>query len=706
MPKPTRKIASLIAMAAFAMGQLSSPGMASAQQDTPDLEAAALPSEWTFTASSTSIDIAPPEPIQPLPIGSEMGGTLQMSETCAGADCSYTTVVDVTPLTVIGESPAIEWVHQGTRWTLAGTTSILSSSTDQSTCIYTWVENWDITITDAVFDGERWIATAFNGTRQQGSSLDPSQSTGFCSPYQDLTTWTATGSAVVTPAEAPVEATTTLAQTTTTTPSDDPRDSGRGNPYLWGIAIVAIGIIILLGGTRIRNIRGTTVGPPQPPDPDDPPQDDPRDQHVFACGWYMWYHDDSDQPVTELKSASPGTECCKYTIQLYTTIVESDPSETNDNWFAEWEIEYYRANGSSGGYRSMPHMGPVIRNDTRTRSLPIPHGLGITGVADVDSTQLVNPDRADSIEEFNSINAAQGAAERSSSEFTAEANHEETTTLRIRLDRGCQREPGLDHVYEMFGESDITYSGDIRCHNSDTSCPSSMTIGSSGMTQVSNDLEYEVDNPAAGTGTTADAAGSWQFTGGSLSAGGVGIGTDGSVTIGGGVGPAELELEFSAPTPAEHNVSPAPLRYTGSNRDSHSDPQLEINVRNKYANSAEAEIHSGLNITALTDIRHHLVVQGSTRATPGEGTQCGCGLKSCNYCHSSFTLMIGDRLDPPDEGDRSTRDTETSALLDGVRYERHGEAELTADAILIVGPNTWYLNRPDSGEGPWEVTHG
>ena len=98
-----------------------------------------------------------------------------------------------------------EWVRVGDRWTIDMDGYFLSADYGGgNACIYAWNEVWDIEITDAVQNGNIWLATAFDGTMMRSEGLDPGRSAqaignGYCPEYQTATQWDAESTRVQTP---------------------------------------------------------------------------------------------------------------------------------------------------------------------------------------------------------------------------------------------------------------------------------------------------------------------------------------------------------------------------------------------------------------------------------------------------------------------------------------------------------------------------
>ena len=67
--------------------------------------------------------------------------------------------------TVVGELDAWPWAADGDRIKATITGYYVSADYGGGNiCIYEWIEDWDIQLTDAVQNGDAWLATAFEGT--------------------------------------------------------------------------------------------------------------------------------------------------------------------------------------------------------------------------------------------------------------------------------------------------------------------------------------------------------------------------------------------------------------------------------------------------------------------------------------------------------------------------------------------------------------
>jgi hypothetical protein len=170
-----------------------------AATDPADLAAAVPPGDMAWVAHLTQVIAPPPAPIQPLTVGHEFRGTLAIEESCTGSACTYTTVFDlgVAPHPV-GEVPAIAWVQDGANWHLDSYANVLSASYGAGLdCVYLRKQTWDLTSTEATWDGERWMVAAWEGTLLIDTQMNAELSQGaiarkLCPGYQDVSAWDAT----------------------------------------------------------------------------------------------------------------------------------------------------------------------------------------------------------------------------------------------------------------------------------------------------------------------------------------------------------------------------------------------------------------------------------------------------------------------------------------------------------------------------------
>ena len=79
-----------------------------------------------------------------------------------------------------------DWEMNGDRWsnTMVGY-HVSASYGDGGTCVYEWIEDWDIVLTNAVSNGDTWLATEFEGTMRRTQRIDPGRSAlaitnGYC----------------------------------------------------------------------------------------------------------------------------------------------------------------------------------------------------------------------------------------------------------------------------------------------------------------------------------------------------------------------------------------------------------------------------------------------------------------------------------------------------------------------------------------------
>ena len=157
---------------------------------------------WTVNATKTATLSPPPDPIQPLSIGTMYPIMLNIEGACNNTTgvCSKMESKPHFPMfgwTATKEIEAQPWSTDGKTWTGIIVGYYLSASyEDQATCIYEWTEAWDITITAAELDGTVWYATAFEGTMVRIEELDQAHSTGriddYCPEYSAIDEWAVT----------------------------------------------------------------------------------------------------------------------------------------------------------------------------------------------------------------------------------------------------------------------------------------------------------------------------------------------------------------------------------------------------------------------------------------------------------------------------------------------------------------------------------
>ena len=103
--------------------------------------------------------------------------------------------VDTPPHLPYAEPPVVPWVHTGTTWSIETPATFLSASYPGGfECIYSGSDVWELQVTSAEWNGERWVATAFTGTLVREQHLDPDLSAAaiaaeYCPPYAEATSW-------------------------------------------------------------------------------------------------------------------------------------------------------------------------------------------------------------------------------------------------------------------------------------------------------------------------------------------------------------------------------------------------------------------------------------------------------------------------------------------------------------------------------------
>ncbi len=169
---------------------------------------AALLFDWpvTFTKTETVV----PSPIGDLPDGAQYMITLEVEGICDDTDnCIQESNAHVdNPLwrwTITEPLVDSLWALANDRWTIGMAGYYLSADYGRgNTCIYAWTEEWDIQVTDAVQNGNAWLATAFSGTMLRSEGLDASRSAQaianeYCPEYQNVTKWDADSTRVMAP---------------------------------------------------------------------------------------------------------------------------------------------------------------------------------------------------------------------------------------------------------------------------------------------------------------------------------------------------------------------------------------------------------------------------------------------------------------------------------------------------------------------------
>jgi hypothetical protein len=150
--------------------------------------------DWpvTFTKAATVV----PAPTGDIPDGTQYMIVLEVEGVCDDdGNCiqQSTPHVDNWGWRIMEEIQPYEWTAEGDRWTNTMYGYFLSSEIPDLgvICIYEWIEEWDVQLTDAVQDGEAWLATAFAGTMIRTEQLDLARSVGDCAPYAGVDEWMA-----------------------------------------------------------------------------------------------------------------------------------------------------------------------------------------------------------------------------------------------------------------------------------------------------------------------------------------------------------------------------------------------------------------------------------------------------------------------------------------------------------------------------------
>ena len=162
-----------------------------------DLADVALAEGLAYKITKTGDPI--PAPYGHIPNGVQLEGTFDLHIECGPARlrCVYTMgyEVDTPPHAPYSEPPVVPWVRDGTTWSIETPAHFLSASYPGGfECVYAGSDVWVLEVTDAEWDGEQWVATAFTGTLIRSSHLDPELSAaaiaaGYCPPWEEATAW-------------------------------------------------------------------------------------------------------------------------------------------------------------------------------------------------------------------------------------------------------------------------------------------------------------------------------------------------------------------------------------------------------------------------------------------------------------------------------------------------------------------------------------
>ena len=170
--------------------------------DGADAASAAFPGLWVYTVTKTADLVGPPEFLSVAPVGTELEWYVPVTETCSGAECTYTSVVRaLEPLNVSGEIPEETWVINGPEWSLDVTWAGVPQADygDGTVCAIEAGWRYKLTVTEAEVGG-RSIPTSFVGTWEQSTRLDLEQSSGDLSacgaPWEHVGGWSVAGSAL------------------------------------------------------------------------------------------------------------------------------------------------------------------------------------------------------------------------------------------------------------------------------------------------------------------------------------------------------------------------------------------------------------------------------------------------------------------------------------------------------------------------------
>lgn len=164
------------------------------QPTIEELRAAVPYGSINWTAEKVADFELPPDPIQPTPIGHVFTGTLTVNEVCDDQGCIQTSQMDLGRAVPVGDIPEEPWVLDAQLWNLDSSAHYLSASYGDLQCVYLRRHTWELEVTDADWDGERWVATALSGSLFIDVALDESLSAaaidgGYCPPYHEANEW-------------------------------------------------------------------------------------------------------------------------------------------------------------------------------------------------------------------------------------------------------------------------------------------------------------------------------------------------------------------------------------------------------------------------------------------------------------------------------------------------------------------------------------
>ena len=154
---------------------------------------------WNVEATKTATKVPPPDPIQPIAVGTMYPIRLEVEGACENTQAECTDISSQPHFSMFGwtATEPIEdfvWVADASGWTITMTGYFLSAMYgDAATCVYKWTEEWDVEPTSAVLDGNVWYATAFNGTMTRSEEFDVAHSSGdiqnYCPGYASVDEW-------------------------------------------------------------------------------------------------------------------------------------------------------------------------------------------------------------------------------------------------------------------------------------------------------------------------------------------------------------------------------------------------------------------------------------------------------------------------------------------------------------------------------------
>jgi len=177
-----------------ASGPVASAGTAASTAASGGSDSASGASSlvWRWTATKTSDEVLPPEPLTPVQIGVSIDGLMPVTEHCSGDVCEATSLHAIglaTPIEALEPAP---WVQNadGT-WTLETRAFDLSAEyAGGNRCIYEYIDTWTVTVVERSGD----TPASFSGTLRRDEHLHQERSAqgianGYCPAYAPVAIW-------------------------------------------------------------------------------------------------------------------------------------------------------------------------------------------------------------------------------------------------------------------------------------------------------------------------------------------------------------------------------------------------------------------------------------------------------------------------------------------------------------------------------------